>query len=58
MKDVIPLVIQDAMTVNLAMVIVRDVIPVNNVMVVVIYVVMKGAMTVRQVISLVQDILA
>ena len=53
MKDVIPLVIQDAMTVNLAMVIVRDVIPVNNVMVVVIYVVMKGAITVSCVTELV-----
>lgn len=57
MKDVIFLVIQDAMAVNLAMEPVRDVIPVNNVMVDVILLVTKGAMTVRQVISLVQDTL-
>ena len=56
--DVILLAIQDAMTVNLAMGIVRDVIPVNNVMVVVILLVTQGAMTVRQVISLVQGTLA
>lgn len=58
MKDVIPLVIQDVMTANLVMIIARGVIPVNNVIGVVIYVVTKGVMTVRQVISLVQDTLA